>query len=65
MEHNSGCAYCKAELYIKARVYTKPILVPLTHEQELMDELLELTGETFVPLEQKFCPMCGRACGEA
>lgn len=64
MQSNFGCSYCKADLFIKAKVYAKPVLAPLTHEQEMMDELLEMTGETYIPLQKKFCPMCGREGGK-
>lgn len=55
-----SCSYCKADLFLKAKVYTKAILAPLTHEQEIVDELVERTGETYVFLQKRFCPMCGR-----
>lgn len=57
--NNMGCEFCKTELYIKTIQYTKPILKPLTYEQELRDKLLDLTGEVYVKIENTYCPFCG------
>lgn len=54
------CNFCDAELYIKTKQYAKPALAPLTVEQELRDRLVDLTGEVFLSLPTRYCPMCGR-----
>lgn len=54
-----ACNFCNAEIYIKTIQYVKPILAPLTREEELRQQLLDLTGEVYLPLPNKFCPMCG------
>lgn len=62
--HNRKCGFCDVDIFIKVKVNTKPILAPLTHEQELIDELIDITGEKFVCLQKKFCPVCGREVGK-
>lgn len=57
---SAGCSYCNTDIYIKVEVFTKPILAPLTYEQELREKLVEMTGETYVHLQKNFCPMCGK-----
>ena len=54
------CSYCNAEVYIKVKRYLMPVLAPLTREQELRDELVNITGETYAVLHTRFCPMCGK-----
>lgn len=56
----SSCAFCKVPLFIKAKVYAKSALAPLTPEEEMRDALIETTGETYVLFEHRFCPTCGR-----
>lgn len=53
------CQYCKAHIYIKEIQYMKPVLAPLTEVDELRQRLLDLTGEVYVELPKRFCPMCG------
>ncbi len=54
-----ACSFCKVPIYIKTIQYSAPILAPMTREQELRDELLNLTGEVYLPLQNQYCPMCG------
>lgn len=54
-----ACNYCKTPIYIKTVQYIKPLLAPLTYEQELRDKLIDLTGDVYLPLQNKYCPMCG------
>ena len=58
------CVFCNTELYFKVNRYLKPALAPLTHREELEQELEDITGEAYVKLNAKYCPMCGRKLGE-
>lgn len=60
-----ACIFCNDELYIKTVQYTKPLLAPLTRAEELRQQLQDLTGEVYVRLPNKFCPMCGEKKGGA
>lgn len=59
-----ACIFCNDELYIKTVQYTKPLLAPLTRAEELRQQLQDLTGEVYVRLPNRFCPMCGEKKGE-
>lgn len=63
MEGLKPCPFCGKPLYIKVKQYSKPILVPLTRAGALRDELIDITGENYVPVEAKYCPVCGRPLG--
>lgn len=54
------CPFCDAHVYIKIKQYAQPILAPVTRIQELRDELINLTGETYAEIPKKFCPVCGK-----
>lgn len=54
------CSLCTAAVYIKVKRSMRPVLAPLTYEQELRDKLLDMTGEEYVELSGGFCPGCGR-----
>lgn len=54
-----ACSFCNTPLYIRTAQYTKPLLAPLTPEQELRDKLTNLTGEVYVSIETGYCPFCG------
>lgn len=54
-----ACNYCKTDLYVKVKIYSKPLFPPLTVEEELRQKLQELTGEEFLKIQPEFCPMCG------
>ena len=58
------CNFCKTDLCIKTIQYTKPFLAPVTREGELRQELLNLTGEVYLPLPHKYCPICGEKIKE-
>ncbi len=58
------CNYCNAPLYIKVQQLLRPVLAPLTRADALMDEYTEITGMAFVPLQKRFCPMCGKQIEE-
>ena len=53
------CEYCNQEFYIKTTKFLAPLTAPLTREQELRDELANLTGEVYLPIPVYFCPICG------
>lgn len=53
------CSLCKTPIYIKVKRYMKPVLAPLTREQELRDRLVDMTGEDYAELSGGFCPGCG------
>ena len=54
------CEYCQAEVYFKVKRIQRPLLAPLTHKEELEHELLDITGEEYIKVQNSFCPMCGR-----
>lgn len=60
-----ACNYCRAHLYIKTIQYQAHILAPLTRAEELRQELEDLTGERYMLLNNKYCPMCGSKIKEA
>lgn len=53
------CRYCNQDFYIKTTQFLAPLTAPLTREQELRDELANLTGEVYLPVPISFCPVCG------
>lgn len=53
------CNMCNETLYIKTKQLLRPVLAPLTHEQELRDRLLDMTGEVYLPVTVNYCPFCG------
>ena len=53
------CRYCNQNFYIKTTQFLAPLTAPLTREQELRDELINLTGEVYLPIPISFCPICG------
>lgn len=54
-----SCNFCKTEIYFKTIRYTAPLLAPLTRAEELRQELENITGEVYVQIPNRFCPMCG------
>lgn len=58
------CNMCKTKIYIKTVQCMKPLLAPLTPEQELRDKLLDMTGEVYLPVPVKYCPFCGEPKGD-
>lgn len=53
------CRYCNQNFYIKTTQFLAPLTAALTREQELRDELANLTGEIYLPVPISFCPVCG------
>lgn len=58
------CNYCNAPIYIKTVQYAKSLIAPMTEEQALRDRLLDLTGEIYIEIPKRFCPICGKEVGE-
>lgn len=54
------CPYCEKLLFIRVIQHARPLLAPLTPEQALRDKLQDLTGEVYIPIQNNFCPMCGK-----
>lgn len=53
------CDFCNVPIYLKTKQFARPLQAPVTREQELRDALLDLTGEVYLKLPHRFCPMCG------
>ena len=53
------CNFCDKTIYFKTIKYTKSLLAPITRAEELRQRLEDLTGEIYVPLTKRYCPMCG------
>ena len=58
------CDFCNVPIYLKTKQFARPLLAPVTREQELRDALLDLTGEVYLKLPHRFCPMCGEELKE-
>ena len=54
------CEYCNVKYYVQIERFTKPLLAPLTHIEELQNELVDLTGIDYLQIQVNYCPMCGR-----
>lgn len=64
MKKKNSCPFCNEPIYIKRVQYSEPLLAPLTETQALRDRLIELTGEVYIELEKRFCPVCGEELDE-
>lgn len=42
----------------------RSVLAPTTRAEELRQQLQDLTGEIYVPIESKYCPLCGKELKE-
>lgn len=58
------CEYCNAIYYIGVKQLTRPVLAPLTHTEELRQELINLTGINYLRIKANYCPICGKKLGE-
>lgn len=54
------CGFSENVIYIKVKQYLRPVLAPLTQVDALEYELQEKTGWRYVPVQAKYCPMCGK-----
>lgn len=59
MDKTSKCAFCDRDIFIQVEQYLAPILAPLTYEQALRDELVNITGKAYKLLPKRYCPVCG------
>ena len=59
-----SCNFCNADIFIKTISYSMPILAPATEVEALRQEIQNKTGETFVILPKRYCPMCGAKLAE-
>ena len=57
----SDCANCGngLDLYVRTRQIMKPCIMPMTIEQEIEDELTEITGFAYLKYIPVYCPICG------
>lgn len=62
-QKTNKCRYCDVPVYIKTVQYTAPVMAPLTEVQALRDKLLDKTGEVYLQIPKRFCPVCGREIG--
>lgn len=58
------CNFCNKPIYFKAIKYTASLLQPITKSESLRQQLEDLTGEVYVLVDSKYCPMCGRLLKE-
>lgn len=54
------CPYCNILVFIKVERVSLPLLAPLTPEDALYQEWANKSGQDFVVLQNKYCPMCGK-----
>ena len=54
-----ACNYCKTQYYIRTVQYSAPLLAPMTKQEEIRQQLLNLTGEVYARIANLYCPMCG------
>jgi len=57
------CEYCNAEVYFKTQKVMKSLLAPATYIDKLRQELEDITGESYIKVDNLYCPMCGREFG--
>lgn len=58
------CRMCDADYYIKTTRIMKTILMPLTEEQAMFDEIANKFGTEYRKIAPRFCPFCGRNLGD-
>ena len=61
---NDKCNFCDATFYIKTVQCMRSLLAPTTQAEALRQQLEDLTGEIYVPVENYFCPVCGKRLKE-
>ena len=59
-----GCYFCGTPIYTKTITCMRSVLAPTTRAEELRQQLHDLTGEIYVPIESKYCPLCGKELKE-
>ena len=58
------CEYCNAIYYVEVEQLMKPMLTPLTHTEEIRQELINKTGINHLRIKANYCPMCGKKIRE-
>lgn len=58
--NDKDCPFCNTTIYINTVQCLADALAPITRGEELRQQLKNSTGETYLPLWHKFCPMCGK-----
>lgn len=58
------CEYCNAIYYVEVKQLTTPMLAPLTHTEEIRQELINITGINHLRIKANYCPMYGRELKE-
>ena len=53
------CEYCNAIYYVEVKQLMAPMLAPLTHTEEIRQELINKTGINHLRIKANYCPMCG------
>lgn len=48
------------DLYVKVPRYTRRMSMPLTREQELIEQLEDYVGEGYISYFPQYCPICGK-----
>lgn len=59
MDKLRKCTFCDKDIFIQVEQYLAPASAPLTHEQALHDELVNITGKAYKLLPKRYCPVCG------
>ena len=54
-----SCNFCNTDIFIKTIQYSMPMLAPATEVEALRQKIQNMTGEAFVILPKRYCPMCG------
>lgn len=58
------CGSCNAIYYVEVEQLMKPMLAPLTHTEEIRQELINKTGINHLRIKANYCPMCGKKLRE-
>lgn len=59
MYRSKNCGH-GLDLYFKTKVITPSMLMPMTREQELLDNLRDETGIVYLEFNPVYCPLCGK-----
>ena len=59
MDNFEKCEFCGRDIYIKVDQVLRFATAPLTYEEALRDELINITGKTYALLPKRYCPVCG------
>ena len=48
------------DLYVKVPRYARRMSMPMTREQELIEQLEDYVGEGYISFYPQYCPICGK-----